>query len=77
MKIRIDEALAKAKYNGKAVLKKDLAAKLWPDSSEISQQVNLSNLCAGRTTKISPEWILILCSELGVSADYLFGLSNE
>lgn len=77
MTIRIDEALARAKREGRVVLKSDLAAKMWPQSTELTQRVNMTNLCSGRTTKISPEWVCIICTELSVSADFLFGLSND
>lgn len=74
---RIDEAIGRAKANGKRVLKKELAAKLWPDSSEAAQQVNMTALCTGRKQKIAPEWVETICQETGVSADFLFGLTND
>lgn len=75
--MRIEQALARAKEQGKKVLKKDLAAKLWPDSAPAAQQVNMTALCAGKTTKINPDWVAIICDETGCTADFLFGLSNE
>ena len=77
MIIRLETALARAKEQGRKVMKKDLAAKLWPDSSPAAQQVNMTALCNGKTAKISPEWVAIICAECGCSADFLFGLSNE
>ena len=75
--IRIEQAIARAKEHGKRVLKKDIAARLWPDSTEAGQQVNMTALCTGRTAKINPEWVAIICEMTGCSADFLFGLSNE
>lgn len=77
MMLRIEEAIARAKANGNKVLKKDIAAKLWPDSVESAQQVNMTRLCNGRTTSIQIDWILTICAMTGCTADYLFGLKNE
>lgn len=38
--------------------------------------MNLLNLADGRSKKIGIDQIEIICRELGVSADYLFGLSD-
>ena len=75
--MRIEQALARAKEQGNKVLKKDLAAKLWPDSVPAAQQVNMTALCSGRTIKINPDWVNIICEMCGCSADFLFGISNE
>lgn len=75
--MRIEQALARAKEQGNKVLKKDLAARLWPDSAPAAQQVNMTALCAGKTTKINPDWVNIICEMCGCSANFLFGLSNE
>lgn len=77
MTLRIEEAVARAKANGTKVLKKDIAAKLWPDSVESAQQVNMTKLCNGRTASIKPEWIIEICKFTGCTADFLFGLKNE
>ena len=74
---RIDEAICRAKANGKKVKKKELAAKLWPDSSEAAQQVAMTALCTGRKQKVNPDWVVTICKETGVSADFLFGLTND
>ena len=44
--MRIEQAIARAKEQGKKVLKKDIAARLWPDSTEVGQQVNMTSLCS-------------------------------
>jgi hypothetical protein len=72
--MRIEQAIAVAKENGKKVKKKEIAARLWPDSSEAAQQVNMTALCNGKTTKINPAWVGIICEMTGVSADFLFGM---
>ena len=77
MALRINEALARANTKGKKVFKKDISARLWPDSSAIAQQVNMTGLSCGKTKKINIEWIPILCEMLDCTADYLFGISND
>ena len=77
MRIRIEQAIARAKEQGRAVTKKGLAAKLWPDVSEVGQQVNMTGLCNGSRERVKPDWIPIICRECGCSADFLFGMSNE
>lgn len=75
--MRIEQAIARAKEQGKKVFKKDLAAQFWPNSSPAAQQVNMTALCAGKTAKISPDWVKIICETCGCTADFLFGLSND
>lgn len=76
LRIRVNEAIARSEVNGKKVLKKDIASRLWEGSSESAQQVNMTNLCNGKTKNISPEWVVILCDMLGCTADFLFGLED-
>ena len=75
--MRIEQAIARAKEQGKKVLKKDIAARLWPDSTEVGQQVNMTSLCSGATSRVEPEWVNIICEMTGCTADFLFGLSND
>lgn len=75
--MRIEEAIARAKQQGVKIKKKDIAARLWPDSNEVGQQVNMTKLCSGKTTKVSPEWVQIICEMTGCSANFLFGLTND
>jgi hypothetical protein len=75
--MRIEQAIARAKEQGNKVLKKDIAARLWPNSTDAGRQVCMTNLCAGKTTRIDPEWVAVICEMTGCSADFLFGLSNE
>lgn len=74
---RLNEAILKAGLKGKKVFKKDLAAKIWPDSTEAAQQVNMTALCRGKKMKVAPEWVVAICKECECSADFLFGLSEE
>lgn len=76
MKLRVNEAIARSEMNGKKVLKKDIAARLFEGASESAQQVNMTNLCNGTTKRIVPEWVVIICEMCGCSADYLFGMED-
>lgn len=75
--LRVNEAIARAQTNGKKVFKKDVAARLWADSTESSQQVNMTNLCNGTTKKISPDWVDVLCEMLDCTPNYLFGFDEK
>lgn len=77
MILRIEEAIARAKVCGNRVLKKDIAARLWPDSSAAAQQVNMSALCSGETARVAPEWIVIISEMTGASANFLLGVTND
>lgn len=76
MKLRVNEAIARSEANGKKVLKKDIATRLFEGASESAQQVNMTNLCNGTTKRIVPEWVVIICEMCGCSADYLFGMED-
>ena len=75
--IRLEDAIARAKESGKKIFKKDIAARLWPDRTPEARQVNMTKLLTGRTVTIKPGWVKIICEMTGVSADFLFGMSNE
>lgn len=75
-KFRIEEAIARAKANGKKVFKKELGAKLFPDVSETVVRINMTNLCSGKTKRIKPEWVGIICEECECTPNYLFGYEN-
>lgn len=75
--LRIDIAIAHAKEQGKKVLKKDIAARLWPDSNETARAANMTALCSGKREMIRPEWVSIICDMTDVSADFLLGRTNE
>ena len=76
LRLRVNEAIARSEANGKKILKKDIAARLFEGASESTQQVNMTNLCNGTTKRIVPEWVEIICEMCGCSADYLFGMED-
>lgn len=76
MKLRVKEAIARSEANGKKVFKKDIAARLFDGVSESAQQVNMTNLLNGKTQRIKPEWVVIICEMCGCTADYLFGMED-
>lgn len=76
MKLRVKEAIARSEANGKKVYKKDIAARLFDGVSESAQQVNMTNLLNGKTQRIKPEWIVIICEMCGCTANYLFGMED-
>lgn len=73
MGLRINEAIARMQDNGKKIFKHEVSAKLWPNSSEASRQVNMTNLCTGVTKKLPIEFVDILCDTLECTPNYLFG----
>lgn len=77
LRLKVKEAIARSEANGKKVLKKEIAARLWDGSNEQARQVNMTNLVNGTTKKISPDWVVTLCEMLNCTADYLFGLKND
>lgn len=74
---RVEEAIARAKQSGRKITKKELAAELWPEAQESSQIINICKLCKGTTKRIDPEWVPKICQICGVSADFLFGITND
>ena len=75
--IRINEAIAKATLDGKKVKKMDIAARLWPDSVLLTRRANMTNLCTGKTQKITMEMVEIICEMTGCDANFLFNIKNE
>lgn len=76
MRIKLNEAIALSVSKGKKVKKRELAAKIWPNSNSSSQVVNMTNLCNGTTKRIEPDWIVIICRELECTSDFLFGIND-
>lgn len=70
--MNVEKAIARAKECGLKVKKKDIAARLWPNSSEVAQQVNMTSLLNGTTRKVEPEWVKIICEMTGVDPNFLF-----
>lgn len=77
MKIRLNEAIAFARKNGMKIRKVDFAQMLWKKSSAKTAHTNYSNLAGGKNKKIDIEAVPMICQTLGVSADFLFGLTDE
>ena len=73
LRLRVNEAIARSEANGKKVLKKDIAARLFEGRTESAQQVNMTNLCNGTTKQIRPEWVVIICEMCNCTPNYLFG----
>lgn len=76
VKLRVNEAIARAQTNGKKIFKKDVAAKLWDGRTDVAKQVNMTNLCNGTTKQIRPEWVGIICEMCDCTPNYLFGYED-
>lgn len=74
-KLKINEAFLFAKENGGKVRKGELASLIWEGSPKASR-ANLSNLISGRSKRVDIDMIPTICKYFGVTADFLFGLSN-
>lgn len=61
----------------KKVLKKDIAARLFPGVSTTTQQVNMTSLCNGKTKRILPEWVIVICEMCDCTPNYLFGYDDK
>lgn len=75
--LRVREAINIAKANGIKVKKGELACVLWPNSTASGAKCNLCNMEANKMKKITIEQVSLLCNILGVSADFLFGLTDN
>lgn len=73
MRLRINEAIAAAKLQGKDVKKKDLAKRLFPKSTDQSRITLMTKVCSGKLDRVNPEWIGIVAEECGVSTDFVLG----
>ena len=73
MNFKLNEAIAMSEAKGNKVFKKDIASRIFPGVSEKAQQVNFSALCSGKTKRIAPEWIGIICEMCGCTPNFLFG----
>lgn len=71
-KFRLEEAFEQANKKGIKTRKIDIAKKLWPDSKDSTQQVNMTSLLNGTTKRIEPDWVEIICKELDVTPGFLF-----
>lgn len=76
-KLKINQAInnanrVKENKGERKVLKKEIGARLWPDSNDSARQVNLSKLLRGATKSISADQVSILCEVLGCTPNDLF-----
>ena len=71
--IRIREAIKFAKDSGKDVRKGELANKVFLYTSPSSAYQRLYNYSTGESTMIDRRTVNLLCKELGVDANFLFG----
>ena len=74
---RLKECMNRATENGLLGKKRDLAQTIWAGSSEKSARMNLSNLSNGKSQRIDIRAVPIICAKLGVTDDYLFGISDN
>lgn len=58
-------------------VKKRISARMWPNSSEKTREVNVSNLFRGDTKTYSEETIKILSEEMGVSPNFIFNYNEK
>jgi DNA-binding Xre family transcriptional regulator len=77
MQLKVNEAIALSAANGKKVLKKDIAARLFPGVSTATQQVNMTSLCNGKTKRILPEWVIVICEMCDCTPNYLFDYEDK
>lgn len=73
---RLKEALSYAKERGLIKKNRELTELLWHDSSKKSAYMCMRNLLVGTTKKINIADVALICKTCGVSADYLFGLTD-
>ena len=49
---------------------------LWPASTPLAREINLYNLIKGRTKKVAPSDIVVICKVLEVTPNTLFSWSE-
>lgn len=77
MKIRLKEAFERALEMGLVTKKSHLAQELWKNSNPKSAYMNYINLEKGVSKKIDINMVEQLCDKLQVSAEYLFGITDD
>ena len=77
MRLRVNEAIAAAKLQGKDVKKKELAKLLFPKSTEMSRITLMTKVCSGKLERVNPEWIGIIANECGVDANFVLGIEQD
>lgn len=74
--IRLKEAFEWAKAHGKVKTAKEFAMRVWTGVPAKSAYMNFNNMCTGRVNSITPGLAKAISRELGVSTDYLLGVSD-
>lgn len=74
--LRIEEAVARAKRAGRPDAKEQIVAALWPNAVRPTQLANYNNLLSGKTSRVDVATVQVICAVCGVSADFLFGLTD-
>lgn len=74
MMLRIREAFLHAEMKGKKIEKRQLAAKIWPNSTQKSSEQLLQRLMNGKAETIRIDFVQIICNELGCDANFLFDI---
>lgn len=77
MKIRLKEAFERASEMGLVTKKSILAQEMWKNSNPKSAYMNYMNLERGVSKKIDINMVEYLCNKLQVSAEYLFGITDD
>lgn len=73
MRLKINEAIEHAAQKGVQVKKKDLGTVLFPKSEKHVAAINMSNLCAGRTKRVTGEQVVKIAEVCKVPIAFLFG----
>lgn len=76
LKLRLNEVIMMANIKGKNIKKKDIAERLYPGMPRQTQQVNMSNLISGRTKRVTPEMVDIICEMCECTPNDLFGFEK-
>lgn len=76
--LRIEEAMGYHEANKNkselSLQKKDLGKLLFKEAKPKTQVVNISNLINGKTSRVAPNWIKLICKATGVDANFLLGI---
>ena len=73
---RIIEALALFTARTGQSCERELASKLWPQSTENTQIVNMRNLKSGKTKNLDFDSIVIICDLCKCDPNFLIGWKN-
>lgn len=74
--IRLREAFEYAKEKGRVKTMTEFAQRVWKESSPKGAYMNLNNMMTGRVNSITPGLAKAISKELGVSTDFLLGVSD-